>query len=139
VPQVRHYGKPAAISTIMPYDLRASFDGRTMGSWTGYTARQGRSLKPVIHRVATDDLIHLLLQSRTSANRWTDPCQVLLHFRKEVAAPNYLQEPYPVIDLMFVLCTEGKLFRKTACAKGNFSLTGTHGKAEFEQSLIFKS
>jgi hypothetical protein len=57
----------------------------------------------------------------------------LLHFRKEVAAPNYQQESYPVIDLIFQLCIGGKLFRKTADAKGNISLTGTPGKAEFDQ------
>jgi hypothetical protein len=57
----------------------------------------------------------------------------LLHFRKEVAAPNYQQESYLVIDLMFQLCTGGKLFRKTVDAKGNISLTGTPGKGEFDQ------
>lgn len=62
----------------------------------------------------------------------------LLHFRKEVAAPNYVQESYPVIDLMFQLCTAGKLFRKTADAKGNISLTGTPGKAEFDQLNNFE-
>jgi hypothetical protein len=62
----------------------------------------------------------------------------LLHCRKEVAAPNYMQESYPVIDLMFVLCIEGKLFRKTADAKGNILLTGTPGKAEFDQLNNFE-
>jgi hypothetical protein len=38
-----------------------------------------------------------------------------------------------VIDLMFHLCTGGKLLRKTAGAKGNILLTGTPGKAEFDQ------
>jgi hypothetical protein len=62
----------------------------------------------------------------------------LLHFREEVAAPNYQQESYPVIDLMFHLCTEGKLFRRTAGAKGNISLTGAPGKAEFDQLNNFE-
>jgi hypothetical protein len=62
----------------------------------------------------------------------------LLHFRKEVAAPNYQQESYLVIDLMFHLCTEGKLFRKTADAKGKILLTGTPGKAQFDQLNNFE-
>jgi len=62
----------------------------------------------------------------------------LLHFRKEVAAPNYQQESYPVIDLMFQLCTGGKLFRKTANAKGKISLTGTLEKNEFDQLNNFE-
>jgi len=62
----------------------------------------------------------------------------LLHFRKEVAAPNYQQESYPVIDLLFQLCTGGKLFRKSADAKGNILLTGTPGKAEFDQLNNFE-
>ncbi len=62
----------------------------------------------------------------------------LLHFRKEAAAPNYQQEFYPVIDLMFQLCTEGKLFRKTAGAKGKITLTGTPEKAKFDQLNRFE-
>ncbi len=62
----------------------------------------------------------------------------LLHFRKEVAAPNYQQESYPVIDLLFQLCTGGKLFRKTADAKGNILLTDTPAKAEFDQLNNFE-
>ena len=62
----------------------------------------------------------------------------LLHFRKEVATPNYQQESYLVIDLMFHLCTEGKLFRKTAGAKGIISLTGAPGKAKFDQLNNFE-
>ncbi len=62
----------------------------------------------------------------------------LLHFRKEVAAPNYQQESYLVIDLMFQLCTGGKLFRKTADAKGNILLTGTPGKAEYDKLNNFE-
>jgi hypothetical protein len=62
----------------------------------------------------------------------------LLHFRKDVAAPNYQQESYPFIDLMFHLCTRGKLFRKTADAKGNILLTSTPGKAEFDQLNHFE-
>jgi hypothetical protein len=62
----------------------------------------------------------------------------LLHFRKEVAVPNYQQESYLVINLMFHLCTEGKLFRKTADAKGKILLTGTPGKAQFDQLNNFE-
>jgi hypothetical protein len=62
----------------------------------------------------------------------------LLHFRKDVAAPNYQQESYLVIDLMFRLCIGGKLFRKTTNAKGNILLTGAPGKAEFDQLNDFE-
>jgi hypothetical protein len=62
----------------------------------------------------------------------------LLHFCKDVAMPNYQQESYTVIDLMFQLCTRGKLFRKTADAKGNILLTGAPGKAEFDQLNHFE-
>ena len=61
----------------------------------------------------------------------------LLHFRKEVAVPNYQQESYLVIDLMFQLSTGGKLFRKKGDAKG-ISLTGTPEKAEFDQLNNFE-
>jgi len=61
-----------------------------------------------------------------------------LHFRKEVAAPNYQQESYLVIDLMFQLCTGGKLFRKTADAKDNILFTDAPGKAEFDQLNVFE-
>lgn len=33
----------------------------------------------------------------------------LLHFRKDVAAPNYQQESYPVINLLFHLVTQKNL------------------------------
>jgi hypothetical protein len=36
----------------------------------------------------------------------------LLHFRKVVAAPNYQQESYPVIDLMFQLYSGYFRFRR---------------------------
>lgn len=62
----------------------------------------------------------------------------LLHFSKEVAAPNYQQESYPVIDLIFQLCTDGKLFRKTADTKGRITLTSAPGKAAFDQLNDFE-
>lgn len=62
----------------------------------------------------------------------------LLNFRKDVAAPNYQQESYPVIDLMFQLSTGGKLFRKTADAKGNIALAIAPGKAKFDQLNVFE-
>src|SRR5665811_2172947 len=43
----------------------------------------------------------------------------LLHFRKDVAAPNYQQESYPFIDLMFHLAVLGKLYLRTGDLKGN--------------------
>lgn len=62
----------------------------------------------------------------------------LLDFRKDVVAPNYQQESYPVIDLMFHLAVDGKLYRKTAGAKGNIMLSAVPGKAEFDQLNIFE-
>lgn len=62
----------------------------------------------------------------------------LLHSRKDVAAPNYQQESYPVIDLMFHLVVDGKLYRKTAGAKGNITLSAAPGKAEFDQLNAFE-
>ncbi|MFA5820373.1 MAG: plasmid pRiA4b ORF-3 family protein [Bacteroidales bacterium] len=55
-----------------------------------------------------------------------------LNFRKDVAAPNYQQESYPVIDLMFNLAVSGKLFVKTGDPKGNVYLKNTIRKAEFD-------
>ncbi len=62
----------------------------------------------------------------------------LLHFRKDVVAPNYQQESYPVIDLMFNIAMLGKLYRNSADVKGNISPTANPGKAEFEQLNIFE-
>lgn len=62
----------------------------------------------------------------------------LLHFCRDVAAPNYQQESYPVIDLMFQLCTGGKLFRKKADAKGRILLTSAPIKNEFDQLNHFE-
>ncbi len=62
----------------------------------------------------------------------------LLHFRKDIAAPNYQQESYQVIDLMYHLVVRGKLYRKTTDAKGNIILNASPGKAEFDQLSVFE-
>lgn len=56
----------------------------------------------------------------------------LLNNRKEVAAPNYQQESYPVIDLMFNLAVFGKLYLKTGDLKGNVHFESTVRKTEFD-------
>lgn len=62
----------------------------------------------------------------------------LLHFRKEVSAPNYQQESYPVIDLMFNLAVSGKLYLKTGDIKGNVYLERTIRKDEFNALNSFE-
>lgn len=62
----------------------------------------------------------------------------LLHFRKDVAAPNYQQESYPFIDLMFHLATGGKLYRITAGLKGNIHLIANSAKEEFDRLNTFE-
>jgi len=62
----------------------------------------------------------------------------LLHFRKDVAAPNYQQESYPFLDLMFHLATRGKLFRITAGLKGNIHLIANSAKEEFDRLNTFE-
>ena len=62
----------------------------------------------------------------------------LLHFRKDVAAPNYQQESYPVINLLFNLATQKKLYVKTTGPKGNIFLSATLGKKEFDRLNIFE-
>lgn len=61
-----------------------------------------------------------------------------LNFRKDVAAPNYQQESYPVIDLMFNLAVLGKLYLKTGDLKGNVYLESTDRKAEFDMLNSFE-
>ncbi|MDD4192067.1 MAG: plasmid pRiA4b ORF-3 family protein [Mangrovibacterium sp.] len=55
-----------------------------------------------------------------------------LELRKNVAAPHYLQESYPVIDLMFILAVLGELYVKAGDNKGNVYLNSTIRKAEFD-------
>lgn len=62
----------------------------------------------------------------------------LLHFRKDVAAPNYQQESYPFMDLMFHLATGGKLYRITAGLKGNIHLIANSAKEEFDRLNTFE-
>lgn len=62
----------------------------------------------------------------------------LLHFRKDVAAPNYQQESYPYIDLMFHLATGGKLYRIAAGLKGKIQLIANSTKEEFDRLNIFE-
>lgn len=62
----------------------------------------------------------------------------LLHFRKDVAVPNFQQESYPVIDLMFNLAVLGKLYLKTGDLKGNVYLESTARKAEFHALNSFE-
>ncbi|GAB1453686.1 hypothetical protein MASR2M47_37420 [Draconibacterium sp.] len=62
----------------------------------------------------------------------------LLHYRRDVAAPNYQQESYPVIDLMCNMAMLGKLYRYTVDGKGNISPTANPSKVEFDQLNIFE-
>ena len=62
----------------------------------------------------------------------------LLHFRKDVAAPNFQQESYPVIDLMFNLAVLGRLFSKTGNDKGNVYLESTNRLLEFKDLNSFE-
>jgi len=56
----------------------------------------------------------------------------LLYYKKEITAPNYQQESYPVIDLIFNLALLGKLYKKAADSKGNVYLNRTERKDEFD-------
>jgi len=58
--------------------------------------------------------------------------------KKEVSAPNYMQESYPVIDLMFNLAVLGKLYLKTGDEKGKVFLTSTERKVEFDNLNLFE-
>jgi hypothetical protein len=48
-----------------------------------------------------------------------------MHFKREVEAPNYQQEQYFCIDLLFSLAVEGQLFRKVKDEKGKLRLLST--------------
>jgi hypothetical protein len=61
-----------------------------------------------------------------------------LNFRKDVAAPNYQQESYPIIDLMFKLAVLGKLYLKVGDPKGNVYLETTTRKTEFDALNSFE-
>ena len=58
--------------------------------------------------------------------------------KKEITAPNYMQESYPVIDLMFKLAVLGKLYLKTGDEKGKVFLTCTERKIEFDNLNLFE-
>jgi hypothetical protein len=62
----------------------------------------------------------------------------LLFYKKEVASPNFQQESYPIIDLIFNLALLGKLYVKAADAKGNVYLTRTTSKDEFDVLNIYE-
>ena len=61
-----------------------------------------------------------------------------LHYKKEIAAANYMQESYPVIDLMFKLALSGELYKKGADDKGNVYLLKTERKNEFDELTIYE-
>ncbi|MBS4031236.1 MAG: hypothetical protein KGZ63_07450 [Clostridiales bacterium] len=56
----------------------------------------------------------------------------LLYYKKEVDAPNYQLESYPVINLIFNLALLGRLYVKAADEKGNVYFTKTIRKDEFD-------
>jgi len=61
-----------------------------------------------------------------------------LIFQKDVSAPNFQQESYPFIKLMFSLSVLGGLYRKVGDDKANVYLEGTTRKAEFERLNPFE-
>jgi len=62
----------------------------------------------------------------------------LLKFPKDVFLPNFQQESYPTIDLMFQLTQWGKLYKKNTDTKGNLYLEATSRKAEFDNLNRFE-
>lgn len=62
----------------------------------------------------------------------------LFYYKKEVDAPNFQQESYPVIDMIFNLALLGKLYVKAADSKGNIYLTRTIRKDEFDALNIYE-
>lgn len=62
----------------------------------------------------------------------------LLYYKKEVTAPNYQQESYPFIDLIYNLALLGELFVKAADSKGNVYLTRTERKDEFDSLNVYE-
>jgi hypothetical protein len=63
---------------------------------------------------------------------------LLNYGRKDITAPNYLQESYHVIDLIFNLALLGKLYVKTGDSKGNVYLKSTARKDEFDRLNNFE-
>lgn len=61
-----------------------------------------------------------------------------LIFLKDVSAPNFQQESYPYINLMFNLSILGGLYRKVGDDKANVYLEGTNRKVEFEKINPFE-
>ncbi len=57
---------------------------------------------------------------------------ILLENRKEVNAPNYNQDQYPVIDLMFSLALSSKLYLRANDEKGKLKLIKTPGMETFQ-------
>lgn len=62
----------------------------------------------------------------------------LLHHRKEVSAPKYLQESYPIVNLMFHLVINGKLYVRKGDEKGKVHLVATPKKAAFDRLNTFE-
>lgn len=62
----------------------------------------------------------------------------LFYYKRDVTAPNYQQESYSVIDLIFNLVLLGKLYVKAADSKGNVYLTRTERKDEFDALNIYE-
>jgi hypothetical protein len=62
----------------------------------------------------------------------------LIENRRDVTAPNYQQESYPVINLMFVLALNGELYQKKGNEKGKVYLTATERKNEFDDLNAFE-
>jgi hypothetical protein len=62
----------------------------------------------------------------------------LLYHKKDVEKPNYMQESYPVIDLMFNLALLGKLYKKSADEKGIICLVKTERKDEYDRLTIYE-
>ena len=58
--------------------------------------------------------------------------------KKEVSAPNYMQESYPIIDLMFNIVILGKLYVKSGDEKGKVFLASTERKVEFDNLNLFE-
>ncbi len=61
-----------------------------------------------------------------------------LKHRKEVNAPNYLQNQYPTVDLLFNLAIHSNLYAKAGNQKLNVYLQPTERKGEFEKLNPFE-
>ncbi len=62
----------------------------------------------------------------------------LLSHKREVSAPNYQQESYPIINMVFNLVLLGKLYVRKADDKGNIYLNRTVRKNEFDNLNIYE-